>query len=1230
MKTIASYPIFEADQVLTNNHLNDTVNYLERQDRLSRIRLIGNGIVCGLEIAVADDTIHINGGYGITSQGYLIQHCQQEYTHYIGYESPEIPGGLNLIAECGDEIAGGLPYYGMEGVFELVAAGAEVEGKQPLSSVKKHEYVVVLLLEAKQVKLKNCDTNDCNDKGGRLDFEVKPLLVHVSLLSAGEESVFNTILLKRYGVPAIERMESGEHVLDAFYDIVDDNTLSRLAQNLTVCWSRYAGVLGLEQANPFEKLDLRAIRDKFSYHKGNFHYIQYFYDFIDDLVKAFSEFKEKALDFSGACDTNEAGFPLHLALGLASESTRFGYWDSYRRYFAPVHHRYGKQNLKEEISLLLQRMQHMVADFDITLPSESEDIRITPSYIGNGRLSDRCIPFYYQPGSLYKWWDYKRSRNGEYSANLGYQLSAGKEASEAVKNPLLYDIERYTSFRIEGHVGKRYSTALAELVAQRNRYNLPFDVVALSAVDLDSIANGNEVTCNVQDLESNYNVMIAGLLCRVEQILTYVGGLRPKRDSDVGDIRVIDGIKGATISRLPTFSKKVTAIKSEVAFQKRATTTPVKENVNYIGRIVDLGTEDEEVKLMDFVAKDINSFLVADRRLFEYVLPKPDLLLVFLQQLNAIFAYLFEHKLSEFDVDAYSKLWASYQSTVNSIIKESANSQNEELKAYFSPKNNNVLFNCANEELYAIREAYNERLERYQEAVTFATYFDKHRGFEHKAGVPKGGTFILVYQPPAPRYAAVIPEKEIRVLDRLAESDRPMTLHAVRDEKLGAKETTVRDLSGAVSKTSSPISIASNNKRYSDTVSLIEKLGLGADASKVLDALKRREAEEKLISKLPGGCVIADFYVPYMCKSNCPPIAYVFPSHPEEPTDPTEPDETTPTVSVEPMIFCVNDSQKYAIKRSPEGGKLTINGKVSEAEFVPAQLGKGTFKVEYALPSKATAHTQFTVEEEVEADFEIATAKYSEREGNWELTLKSNTPADDKLKSQWLVDGKAVAENETQLIQVLTPNNPKTAITYSIIESLCGKGEQARTFIRDEQAITVNSEAESVSIPLKITGAISLVAAPKGVTVKENTLIIPPAQMAKEGLRGGIVAYYCLNADQVVLAVLTITLGTAAFEVSFGIPSIGIVPTRRAGRNAVSIALKALSGEGKSTWTINGKPAKASANIPITAFEQLKELVITHEIAFGDGAQAAIKTFAQPIKTLRKQLEAGKGTITVN
>ena len=40
--------------------------------------------------------------------------------------------------------------------------------------------IVVLLLEMKEIQLKNCIETDCDDKGSKIQFAVKPLLVDKS------------------------------------------------------------------------------------------------------------------------------------------------------------------------------------------------------------------------------------------------------------------------------------------------------------------------------------------------------------------------------------------------------------------------------------------------------------------------------------------------------------------------------------------------------------------------------------------------------------------------------------------------------------------------------------------------------------------------------------------------------------------------------------------------------------------------------------------------------------------------------------------------------------------------------------------------------------------------------------------------------------------------------------------------------------------------------------------
>ena len=88
-----NYPVFEANQVLTETHLNKAINYLDEQDRLTRANLIGIGIVCGLEITfdASNASIHISEGCGITSEGYQIVESDIDLTSYRPYT---VPGDL--------------------------------------------------------------------------------------------------------------------------------------------------------------------------------------------------------------------------------------------------------------------------------------------------------------------------------------------------------------------------------------------------------------------------------------------------------------------------------------------------------------------------------------------------------------------------------------------------------------------------------------------------------------------------------------------------------------------------------------------------------------------------------------------------------------------------------------------------------------------------------------------------------------------------------------------------------------------------------------------------------------------------------------------------------------------------------------------------------------------------------------------------------------------------------
>ena len=67
-----TYPVFKPNQVLSEGQMNEIMTYLEPQDRATRTLAIGRGILCGLELQIAADSITVRPGIGLTSAGYIL------------------------------------------------------------------------------------------------------------------------------------------------------------------------------------------------------------------------------------------------------------------------------------------------------------------------------------------------------------------------------------------------------------------------------------------------------------------------------------------------------------------------------------------------------------------------------------------------------------------------------------------------------------------------------------------------------------------------------------------------------------------------------------------------------------------------------------------------------------------------------------------------------------------------------------------------------------------------------------------------------------------------------------------------------------------------------------------------------------------------------------------------------------------------------------------------------
>ena len=176
------YPVFEADQVLSQKHLNNITSYLEEQDRVTRVGAIGIGIVCGMKISNPRDAIiQIGCGTAITSLGYQIQWEQQQFTHYWEDELSQNFLQPNLSQEpyLNAIYQYVTPYASLKNCRELLPETSDIPTKVQLTEAFLQNNIVLLLLEASLIDQKNCLTTNCDDKGKRMEFKVRPLLLDI-------------------------------------------------------------------------------------------------------------------------------------------------------------------------------------------------------------------------------------------------------------------------------------------------------------------------------------------------------------------------------------------------------------------------------------------------------------------------------------------------------------------------------------------------------------------------------------------------------------------------------------------------------------------------------------------------------------------------------------------------------------------------------------------------------------------------------------------------------------------------------------------------------------------------------------------------------------------------------------------------------------------------------------------------------------------------------------------
>lgn len=988
-----NYPHFVADQVLKANHLNDLFAYLDQENRHTRRCLIGMGIVCGLDITISANTIQISKGCGVTSEGYMLEF---ENTNFTNCRSYKLPDDFDPNDDTDHDYK---PAYASLKMLRLIEdkdkKGGDTSLKDFASQMK--DYAVMLFIERTDTDLKNCTTNDCDDKGKKIILNVLPMLVEISGLIKAFPNTFNVysslklpeLKLRRYNIP-VKKMNSATQVLNEFLSICGDVTINKISKAYNDCYKSFKDLLP-KQNSPFDEMDKLLIKRRDILKNDAVVYSQYFYDHLDDLIKAYHEFKAQATEIFSACCPSEDLFPLHILLGEANK-TSVNTIIGYRHYFtySPLFNKAGAA--KEEVSMLFMRMKLLLKDFN--LPDLKDinktQIKITPSLLGREPLSQRAIPYYYEINPLYRRWNYYHTVRQNEDTILAY-YSHKYTGNDEITNPLHYDLEKYNFFRIEGHIGKNYSEALTNIVSQKQKNNLPFDVIALNLSPSFNGKNSNNVNCYFSDLESMYNVILAEMLCKFSAMICPLANTRiifkknliikELQDIERREFEKTDEISKLLLEKKADAVKATTNTKEELAKKKAEDVTAEEEKAKVLAdNKAKVITEQRNYTLNNNTYTQMMLFIEEMKKQKKYIKgtfiktfcrPKKGSYgasyLQFIQNKDAslyktaaeggrltamqLYFSLFDaieevigstilHTLGNIDIEDFSDKYRQLMVVVKSLFKlSSASLDNNQLdQADFLQLEllSELQYLCLDSRIRELWFEYLKRVKNISMEKIFSNYASLHTGMEHKAGVPNGGTFILVYNDKGKKTLA---KRELEGRDL---QGRDLTAEEKLQKAIFGNDTAKSSMSFS-DKTKTSEKASNQNEAVDAFKKLLEKnKDTYSDAqmnymSKVLNEIVGKNDRTIDVVRIPNKVVFADFYLPYMCCSDCAPISYMV----ENRTTP--PEETTPTIKADITEICKGNTDKFKLTVSPEGGTFILNQKEPVPAFEP--LGGGTYLV---------------------------------------------------------------------------------------------------------------------------------------------------------------------------------------------------------------------------------------------------------------------------------------------
>lgn len=555
---ISNYPVFEGSQVLTSEQLNGMFDYLDQQNRFTRSRLIGIGIVCGLHLKTVKNQVILSEGMGITSDGFIVKmpDCTMSYQRdyflpsTVAYEAFGSYDSDNIFTQDDDII-----------LCELLSKKPSEGQYQDLTIQFLEDKYLLIFLECFDRDPRSCLGKNCEDLGKERIFTTRKLAVDqkglnriLSRTNGGVENAFfptseliRVDLKKPVFNPDGDECREVKSFVMHFKDLLYESGNPECVHHLLFGQGEATGLLQatypefqplLEPAynykNPFDSnTDFNKVKSALrSYLAGgtgdNLKGVQDVYEFYELLIATYHDFMNVAAKIAQSC-CPQKDFSLHLIIGKvvwdvtkeADEWNLLGQ-SRYRHQFLQPKILNSQAVLLKELISIHRKILLLVESFQINVIKEKavkgvdETIKITPLDPDAGAIPRYLVPTKtgsvsgIQTTNLETEWHFDATVTGEtpirvrsYDRNRITHSTLFPAQQNFVTAPLHFQTSEST-FKAEAIFGEDLGKVLEGEGLIRDTYHLPFTIIPVQ-INPDS-SNILVEPRYWQDLQTVYNV----------------------------------------------------------------------------------------------------------------------------------------------------------------------------------------------------------------------------------------------------------------------------------------------------------------------------------------------------------------------------------------------------------------------------------------------------------------------------------------------------------------------------------------------------------------------------------------------------------------------------------------------------------------------------------------------------------------------------------------------------